>query len=258
MGKSSGPDIRVARVAIVAVSLLVAGCGDNPLGSVGRRSSDWINEPKVSTTATVPVTIPTAVSSVELAWSNDDIVSSNLEDPEATVAGVFARREGDRFIQASRAEIAVALPGVGFPAKVPFGAKWVSSQLVIESSGLVSDDPSAAFGIWSAEPYTRSRSVAQMVVLRVAIDPESIAELAEATEPPSCARFSDRNTETCDLVDIAGRTTWRLTGSSGTTLIWFDETYRYELSGRAFVREEALLEMAEVMVPLSQLEPESS
>ncbi|MGH8944810.1 MAG: hypothetical protein ACRDVL_01515 [Acidimicrobiia bacterium] len=259
MGKSFLPRFRVAPMAVgLVVAFLIPACGDAPLGSVGGRSSDWINEPTVATTTTVPVTIPAAISSVELAWFNDEIVNNSLQDPEATVAEVFSRREGDRFIQASRAEIAVALPGVGFPAKVPYGAKWVTSQLVIESSGLVSHDPSAAFGFWSAEPYTRSRSVGQMGVLRVALDPESIAELAEATEPPTCARFSDRNTESCDLLDIAGRTIWKLTGSGAITLIWFDDTYRYELFGRSFVKEEALLEMAEIMVPLAQLGPVSS
>jgi hypothetical protein len=258
MGKSVLSRFRISTLVVgLAVAFLVAACGETPLGSVGGRSSDWINEPTVATSTTVPVTIPTAISSVELAWSNDEIVNNSLADPAATVAEVFSRREGDRFIQASRAEIAVALPGVGFPAKVPSGAKWVSSQLVIESSGLVSDDPSAAFGIWSAEPYTRSRSVGQMAVLRVALDPESIAELAAATEPPTCARFSDRNTESCDLLDVAGRTVWKLTGSGAITLIWFDDTYRYELFGRTFVKEEALLETAEVMVPLAQLEPVS-
>lgn len=258
MGQASISSRALLAAALGAATLLMPACGDAPLGSVGRRSSDWINEPTVATTTTVPVTIPTAISSAELTWSNDDIVSNNLDDPEATVAEVFARREGDRFIQASRTEIAVALPGVGFPAKVPYGAKWVSSQLVIESTGLISDDPSAAFGFWSAEPYTRSRSVAQMAVLRVALDPESIAELAEATEPPSCARFSDRNTDTCDIIEIGGRVTWKLVASGGTTLVWFDDTYRYELFGRSYLKDEALLEMAEVMVPLAQLQPVSS
>jgi hypothetical protein len=247
-----------AALVLAAAGVLLTACGDTPLGSVGRRSSDWINKPTIVTTTTVPVTIPTSISSAELAWSNDDIVNQSLDDPGATVAEVFARREGDRFIQASRAEITVALPGIGFPVQVPFGAKWVSSQLVIESSGQVSDDPSAAFGIWSAEPYTRSRSVAQMAVLRVALDPETIAELAEAAEPPSCARFSDRNTDTCDIVDIGGRPTWRLSASGGITFIWFDETYRYELFGRSYLQPAALLEMAEVMIPLNQLQPISS
>lgn len=245
-------------VLLAALSSLAPACGEAPLGSVGERSAEWINEPQVSTTTTVPVTIPTAISSTHLAWSNDEIVNENLGDPGATVAAVFARREGDRFIQASRAEIVVALPDIHFPARVPNGAKWVSSQLVIENNGQISHDPSAAFGIWSAEPYTRSRSVAQMAVLRVAIDTETIAELAEATEPPSCARFADRNTDSCEIVDIGGRTTWQLEGSGGTTLIWFDDTYRYELFGRDYLQEEALLAMAEGLIPLAQLEPPAS
>ncbi|MCZ6456505.1 MAG: hypothetical protein O6650_04570, partial [Actinobacteria bacterium] len=124
------------------------------------------------------MTVPKSSSAAILQWSNDAIVTENLADPEALIAEVFARREGDRFIQASRAEIAAALPLVRFPADVPYGAEWVSSQLVIENSGELSDDPSAAFGIWSAEPYSRSRSVAQMAVLRIAIDKETATELA--------------------------------------------------------------------------------
>lgn len=243
---------------IATLGLLAPACGDAPLGSVGERSSEWINEPEVSTTTTVPVTIPTAISSTNLAWFNDEIVNENLGDPAATVAAVFARREGDRFIQASRAEIVVALPEVAFPAMVPNGAKWVSSQLVIENDGQVSHDPSAAFGIWSAEPYTRSRSVAQMAVLRVAIDPETIAELAATTEAPSCARFADRNTDNCEIIELGGRATWRLEGLGGTTLIWFDDTYRYELFGRDYLQDEALLAMAEGQIPLAQLEPVAS
>ena len=48
---------------------------------------------------------------------------------------MFARREGDRFIQASRKEIVALLPAVRFPAVVPYGAEWVSSQVVVENSG---------------------------------------------------------------------------------------------------------------------------
>lgn len=259
MGRSRSCPRSISGVTLIAaLAVLASACGDAPLGSVGGRSSDWINEPEVSTTTTVPVTIPVLIGSANLAWSNDGIVNESLGDPAATVAAVFARREGDRFIQASRHEIAVALPDIGFPAQVPNGAKWVSSQLVIENSGEVSQDPSAAFGIWSAEPYTRSRSVAQMAVFRVALDPETIAELAASTEPPSCARFSDRNTENCEIIELGGRTTWRLSGGGGTTLIWFDDTYRYELFGRTYLQEEALLGMAEGSIPLAQLEPLAS
>ena len=59
---------------------------------------------------------------------------------------------------------------------------------MFNNDGTIAADPSAAFGIWSAEPYTRSRSVAQMIVLRVSTDPEGAEEAASETRP-SCAPF---------------------------------------------------------------------
>ena len=162
---------------LVIMLLALAACGDDPLGAIGERTSEWIQEARVVTTTTVPVTIPVVISSHQAQWANDDIVSESLDDPGSLIAEVFARREGDRFIQASRAEIAAALPDISFPTLVPNGARWISSQLVIESDGTLSEEPSAAFGIWSAEPYSRSRSVAQMAVLTVATDVDTAEEV---------------------------------------------------------------------------------
>lgn len=222
---------------------------------MGRRSSEWIGDPEVVTTTTIPSTAPEVVSSRELLWSNDSIVALNLDDPQAVIAGVFARREGDRFIQASRAEIAAVLSGVSFPRTVPYGAEWVSSQLVIENSGLLSEDPAAAFGIWSAEPYTRSRSVAQMAILRVYIDPVNSAEVALPDAEISCARFATRGTEQCAIVSEGDLDLWRLISTAGTTIVWFGEPYRYELFGRAFVSVSALEKVAATVMPLADLMP---
>jgi len=252
------PRLTARFALILAAGILLAACSDAPLGSVGQRSSEWINEPEVVTTPAPPVTIPRASSVASLQWSNDGIVTENLIEPEALIAEVFARREGDRFIQASRAEIAVALPLARFPAEVPYGAKWVSSQLVIENSGELSNDPSAAFGIWSAEPYSRSRSVAQMAVLRVANDRETAIELAQGESDVSCARFADRSTEQCDIIDVNGRQVWRLGSTGGTTLVWFEGVYRYELYGRSFVPPDALVAMAAKSVLLDELGNTSS
>lgn len=242
------------RIALVlAAAILLTACAEAPLGSVGQRSSDWINEPEVVITTVPPVTVPQSSSAAILQWSNDAIVTENLADPEALIAEIFARREGDRFIQASRAEIAAALPLVRFPADVPYGAEWVSSQLVIENSGELSDDPSAAFGIWSAEPYSRSRSVAQMAVLRIAIDKEAATELALGGGDVSCARFADQSTDQCDIIDVNGRQVWRLSSTGGTTLVWFEGLYRYELYGRIFVAQDALVAMAAESVFLDEL-----
>lgn len=226
------------------VLLTVTACGESPLLSLGNRSSNWINEPQVTTTTLPPVDTPRFVAATTLQWSNDDIVNESLDDPEAVVAAVFSRRQGDRFIQASRFEIAAAIPDIVFPTVAPYGAEWVSSQLVVENSGRLSGEPAAAFGIWSAEPYTRSRSVAQMAVLRVAHDPDTAAELAEPGAEFSCARFAERSTDECALLDIEGRDVWKLAAEGGITMIWYEGHYRYELFGRSFIPSDVLEAMA--------------
>jgi hypothetical protein len=243
---------------VAALLVLVAACGDAPLAGVGERSAEWINKPEVVTTTIPPVSTPDFVDVVSLQWLNDNIENPNLDNPDQLLATIFSRREGDRFIQASREEIVAALPGVEFPSRVPYGAEWVSSQLVIENSGVISNNPSAAFGIWSAEPYTRSRSVAQMVVLTVSRDPDTAAEVAQIGEGVTCARFADRSTDICEIVNLSGRQVWRLTGGGGLTLIWFDDIYRYELFGRSFVPGDVLEGMVADGILLGDLEPLAS
>ena len=252
ISKLKVPNRFIMTALAVSAGLVLSACGDAPLGSVGERSSGWINEPTVPTTVAPPTTVPGPVTVEELAWANDVILNASLDDREAAMAAVFARREGDRFIQASRDEIAVGLADVGFPAFAPPGAKWITSQLVFNNDGTIADDPSAAFGIWTAEPYTRSRSVAQMIVLRVSTDPVGAEEAAAETRP-SCARFADRTTEQCEITAVGERTTWILSGSGGTTLVWFDEKYRYELFGRSFVSLNDLAAMSAEMVPLASI-----
>ena len=245
--------LRVRIVSVIIMVMVVAACGDTPLGSIGQRSSEWINEPEVTTTSAVVVTVPVAVGVEKLLWSNDEIVTQNLFDPVQLISEVFARREGDRFIQASRAEVSTMLPEVHFPARVPYGAEWVTSQLVIENSGQLSDDPSAAFGIWSAEPYSRSRSVAQIAILRVANDKETATEITQSGEDPSCARFADPTTNSCEIFNVSDRTVWSLTSNQGITLVWFEGDYRYEMFGRPYVPFEALLGMTAESVRLADL-----
>lgn len=245
------------RALLLIVLIALAACGENPLGSFGSRSSDWINEPTVPTTIAVVTTTPTVVAADRLKWANDGIESANLDDQGAVIQEVFGRREGDRFIQASRFEIAAALPEVAFPGLAPSGAEWVSSQLVIDNDGTVANDPSAAFGIWSAEPYTRSRSVAQMAVIRVAADPVGAEEVAADSEP-SCERFADRTADQCEVIRIDDRPTWLLRETGGSTLIWFNREYRYELFGRSFVPVPILQDMTAQMEPLASLGEDAS
>jgi hypothetical protein len=83
-----------------------------------------------------------------------------------------------------------------------------------------------------------------MVVLRVATDPETAAEVGEPDADVSCGRFAERATEECALLDLDGRDVWRLTSSAGNTFIWFEGPYRYELYGRPFVPVSVLEGMA--------------
>ncbi|HEU4894344.1 MAG TPA: hypothetical protein VFT85_00780 [Acidimicrobiia bacterium] len=245
-------------VALGILAMAVAGCGGSPLESLGLRSSEWINEPTVPTTVAVVTTTPVVVPAEGLQWANDEIETADLDDQAAVLAGVFARREGDRFIQASRSEIAAALPELAFPGVVPSAAQWVSSQLVFDNDGTLALDPTVAFGIWSAEPYSRSRSVAQMMVLRVATDPVAADEVASGQGELSCARFSDRSTQQCEMSTIDDRPTWVLDAASGATVIWFEGQYRYELFGRSFVPLDVLQDMVADMEPLGSFVEEPS
>lgn len=238
---------------VVLGLVLVAACGDAPLGTLGNRSAEWINEPTVPSTVPRVVEAPKPVDTKDLGWANDEILNTQFDNTDEFLAEVFGRREGDRFIQASRTEIAFALPGVMFPAQAPPAAEWVSSQLVFDNNGSLSVDPSAAFGIWSAEPYTRSRSVAQMAVLRVAMDDESGNEVFDDNSA-GCALFADETTQKCEHSESDGLHTWELTAPGGLTLVWIDRGYRYELFGRSFVPKSDLMVMRSNTIALSSLD----
>lgn len=240
---------------VLSLAVLTVGCGDAPLASIGERSSAWINEPEVTTTTVLQVEAPRVAEAITLQWHNDGIATEALEggDVDAIVGEVFARREGDRFVQASRYEIVAVLPEVEFPDLVPAAASWVSSQLVIENNGRLSAEPTVAFGIWSSVPYRSSRTVAQMAVLRVSNDPVTAEEMAQPDAALSCGRFAEAETVECLLVRLGGREVWKLSAASGTTLIWFDGELRYELFGRSFVTVDVLEEMVISMLPLVDL-----
>ena len=244
---------RAHLAAVLAAVFVLTACGDAPFTSLGQRSSGWIGEPTVVTTTTVATTVPVVVDARALKWFNDELGGGSLDDPAALKVAVFARRGGDLFIQASRAEIAALLPEIKFPTSTPYLSEYVTSQLVFDERGDLADDPVAAFGIWSSEPYTRSRSVAQMIILSVSVDPEVAADVASPGADNSCERFAARSTEVCAVATVDGRPVWSLEAANGTTMVWFDGDYRYELFGRSYVAVEALQRMVVGLVPLSEL-----
>ena len=238
---------------LAAAMLIIASCGDAPLAGIGDRSSEWISEPTILTTTTVAVTIPVVADSGELKWFNDSIKSGPLGNRQRLRDAVFARRGSDLIVQVNREEIAVLAPSIEFPATSPASAEYVTSQVVFERSGVLSDEPAVGFGFWSSEPYTRSRTVAQLAVLWVSRDALGSQEASSVDSGVSCARFSDASTISCELTDRDGLPTWDLISSTGRTWVWFDGIYRYELFVRNSVPEEALVTMVASFEELSRL-----
>ncbi len=218
----------------VAATVMLGGCGDRPLGSVGELSREVVHG-DVTTSTTIVVEDPGGARTLPLRRAGDLVwINQTADEPPTSQAVVLTRvwQRGDgvnRFIQASPVEIAVVLPGVDFPETVPDDVGYVSSQLVFDvQSGTLDADTAAAFGLWNTIPYSVGRDIGQLAVLRV-----GVADDAET-------------------VDIAA-----FEVEEGRSLTWSAAGYRYELFCRANVDEALCWHMAENMRPLStfQLAP---
>jgi hypothetical protein len=207
---------------LLVVALAAGACSDSSLSDLGQRASGWIGEPESGPVQTDPSGQPAVVRSVEVDWVNDDAGGASLAgDPAAVVQAVIARSSGpERYIQASRLEIAAALPGLLFPDLVPPEVTAVTSQLVVASArDRLDDEVHAAFGLWTVEPYTRSRSVGQRGTFTVAgIAADSACDRLAAGAVAACT------TTTIDVFDVV-----RIDAESGQTWVWDDDTYEYQL-----------------------------
>jgi hypothetical protein len=222
--------VKRVSLLIAVLGLLLVACGDEGLlDGLGDRAQKAV----VGTTTTT--TAPDedlsgggeegSVFAASVAWYNDGIADEAIGLPAYTIDQVWDRgNESGRFIQSSRAEIAVALPGVQFPAQIPAEVVSVTSQLVyLEDVASLDAGTSAAFGLWEAEPY--SSDDGRVGVLRVGEDRGDVA-LGETLE---------------EVV------------TSGLSLIWTDGRYRYELFCRASLPEELCREMMNSALPLRNL-----
>jgi hypothetical protein len=226
---------RALRLAalVSALAVAVAACGDGGLlDGLGDRSQDIVRGSTTTSTTVVVVDdgeqTYSSVDAVDVAWWNDDIEKQVEGDPSFVIARIFQR--GDRvtkFVQASRSEISQALPDIRFPALVPSDVGWVTSQLVYDIiSGQLDPETSAAFGLWSVEPYTVSEGRA--AILRVGFATDVDQESTEIQPEP---------------VD------------DGLSLIWSIGKYRYELFCRTALPEELCWQMAESVKRLDKLLP---
>lgn len=222
-----------ALLAAAALVLAGAGCGD-VLEGVGGLSREIIHGDTTTTLGTT--TLPQPGGGIALVglspsvvWVNDGYSATPGTTAENAIQQVWRRGDGvDPYVQAGRREIAAALPDVQFPRLVPDGVTHISSQLVFDvQTGALDVATAAAFGLWTAPPYTVPRTEGQLVVLQVG--------LTSALGAGSAGDIS----------------TFQV--SDGRELVWSDEAYVYQLFCRRGISEESCFAMAESMTSLKLL-----
>lgn len=216
---------RLAVLMLTAATL--TGCGDL-LGGVGDLSGDVVHADETTTTTTGDAAGGQALllkGITDIVWVNDELGSVADLGADDTIIAVWFR--GDQvtpWVQASRREIANALPGIEFPELVPEGVTHVTSQLVFDVV-TASLDPSsaAAFGLWVGEPYALPRTEGQLAVLEVG--------LKTFSGDPGDEIFSFQVNE-------------------GRQLTWTHGDFVYQLFCRTGITEEACFSMARSTIPL--------
>jgi len=220
-------------ISAVALAVLLVGCGDaGLLDGVGDRTSAIVHGGTTTTTAPVALAAGSEdeglIEARDVLWFNDDIDPQFTGASPEVVDAVWQRQVGSRFVQASRREIAAAIPSLSFPSLVPQQVRWVTSQLVFdEATGTLDPDTSAAFGLWTAEPYRSD--TARVGVLRVG--------QAQVDDPPARSEIT--------VVAVP----------DGVSLGWTESGNRYELFCRSEVSEDLCFEVAGSSVPLAGLTP---
>jgi hypothetical protein len=122
--------------------------------------------------------------------------------------------------------LASALPSLRFPEFVPGQVRWITSQLVYrESTGLLDPDTSAAFGLWTSDPY--QSDTGRIGVLRVG----------------SAAIDTLGRRSSIDLVVVA----------DGISLGWTESSMQYELFCRSEISEQLCTDVATSVLPMSDL-----
>lgn len=170
-----------------ALLFALSACGAaGPLDGLGERSSEWVAAGNHTTTTNVRVVIQVAeeglVGTQDLLWTNDDLGDPEKTDASAVVQAVWERQIGSRFVQASRNEIASALPTLRFPGLVSEQVRWVTSQLVYDqATGLLDSTTAVAFGLWAVEPYSANEG--RLGVLRVGTAPGDVGTGRSDTVP---------------------------------------------------------------------------
>lgn len=222
------------RIALLAsVVLLVTACGDEGLlDGLGDRSVNAVHGETSITSTTVEVIRADApigsIRSSDLVWYNDGLEGEGAGVPNVVISTVWNRGDGaTSVIQATRNEIAAALPGIQFPELAPDSVGWVTSQLVYDAaSGTLGADTSAQFGLWHLEPYSADGGRTAVMWVRPATSSDLIGSISsEATV-------------------------------NGLNLSWVAESFHYLIACPSELLDEYCWQMAESPMPLSLLLPE--
>jgi hypothetical protein len=224
----------VRRIILIAVVVALVGtaCGETGLlDGLGDRTREVVQGETTTTSLVVAVAAgidEALVPSTDVLWFNDDIAPQFSGPSVEVIEAVWTRQRSSRFVQAARLEIASALPSLAFPGQVPAQVRWITSQLVYdESTGGLGADTSAAFGMWTDEPY--QSDTARLGVLRVGrapIEAPAIRSTVTSIEVPD-----------------------------GVSLSWTESGHRYELFCQSQVSEALCVEIALSTVPLLDLRP---
>ncbi len=219
-------------IGALALSALLVGCGEaGLLDGVGEATRGYV-QGGATTTTVVAVVAGTGdeglISTANVEWFNDDLANQLTGTPEQVIRGVWERELNSRFVQSSRTEISTALPAVMFPDLVPENVRWITSQLVYdETTGVLDPDITAAFGLWTSDPY--QSDTARLAVLRVG---KAATDLLPTRS---------------EIVPIIV--------PDGISLGWTEAGHRYELFCRSDISEELCIDVANSAAPLSGLLP---
>ncbi len=224
---------RVKRLAtLLFLVVFTAACGEaGVLDGAGERTRAFV-QGETTTTVALPsidagLSGEAAVGAVDVVWYNDQKDPQHRGESAQVIADVWNTRVGNsRFVQASRGEIADALPDLKFPSLVPEQVRWVTSQLVYdEVTETLDPNTSAAFGLWTTEPY--QSDTGRIGVLRVGV--------------ATIGTFSEQGAISPIAVP------------DGFSVGWTDALMRYELFCRTEISEQLCIEIAESAMPLSEL-----
>lgn len=245
--------VRTALMALSAIVLLSA-CSTDSLFSPDGVSADWLADVEEVEVIPVATDLPPAelILSHTVVWPNDALASDAVEPTEA-LALIWAASGGkDRFVQVARSDMAVVAPNLAFPEFIPESVAFVSSQLVFTTqTGELAQTPLAAFGLWSVEPYSLSRSVGQKAVIFVYDLGEE--PVFEGDLTLGCSQFQDRELSSCDPVQIGEAQGWWLSSLQGNILVWYVGALRYEMTVRPPITRVIGEKVAASSVPLTTL-----